>query len=198
MAQQVGDIKVRLRDGGAGASTRNFPTFSTQTDVSSGAFRSGSIVGFAAAPSLAGQITGVATNSAADFTSGYISTAVTNNATTTTRANNIIGFAGASNIGADTNLGVPVTLAYPGTEFAVQVWNTSAATSVPTTDMVGVSYQLSQWTPTGGTGVVVALAKNQTSNGIFVVTHVPEESINEPYGFVYGRFVSTVLGAAVA
>lgn len=140
--------------------------------------------------STAGVVSLALTGTNTTFSSGAI--------TTTTLASNAVGIAtsngtfartGSHLSATSTATTVVVARLTPGMEIGVPVLHATNASALPVKTLEGLACELVHYTMADGT-VALGAAIDRTSSPTFVITDVPQGSVNDVNGIVYGRIVA--------
>lgn len=109
----------------------------------------------------------------------------------------------ASTVLSDGRRQIPVALADGLTEFAINISSVGAAPTPPASSMIGNTYPIecvrSAVGQRGGHGVWFLSSTNLSTAAdlSFVVTDVPSDQIGTTGGYVYGKFLSTMVNRSV-
>ena len=107
--------------------------------------------------------------------------------TTSVLGTNVPGLTTQPSIGTVGNE-VPVNIAFPDVEFCLPVLTSGGTAATATKNMVGTTYVLRQ--ETAGPSTILGVDKHVTSNGVFVITEVPDGEVGQTNGFVWGKIIS--------
>ena len=183
MANAAKAARVRMR---AGGSVPSHAYIEATSNAAGNAIYSGDLV----TVSTLGVVSTAATGTNTTFASGAI--------TTTTLASNAVGVAlshgtfartGSHLSATSTASTVAVARLTPGMELGVPVLHATNASALPVKTLEGGSFELVHYTMSDGT-VTLGVAIDRTSSPTFVITSVPDGSVNDVNGIVYGVVVS--------
>ncbi len=204
MAQVDGSSNTRLWPVRSPFGSVQVRWFQESTAVSSKLITEGDIVSFdtvvsthkrlVIAPSSQGAAGNVLENGGASLVGVALATSTSDGSTT--------GLGESTSVGPSPNRLIPVAVADGFTEFAVSISSVGADHPPPCSSMIGNQYAVmcvrTAVGTRGGHGVWFLDSTNSTvADQSFVVTDVPDHQIGTSGGYVYGKFLSTMVSRAV-